>query len=729
MPKRSRQLDTPAESHENDKQTFSISKSCKTNSDFDFFDLGKKSVSRTRPTALENVDSTAEQRKRAILLDLDNDSEDGDILQPSNLIESTSSPGRIKDAKDSSASSLSKSQQIRDVSLTPPPMDLSAESQASLDEIRRNLWSFQQSLGREVDVDVDEDDRFEEPFVHVSHIVGAGSSATTHSSNKVAEQPDFNITVKIEHHVWPHADTPSLFKPFKIKVSKNHRVQQLLNVIAHRSGISELDLVLSHHNVKLFPLSYISESGVHDGDTLVSYTSHQFTQMLNDSPKRSILNRLSVDSPEKSKEDQVLGEHTFVIQIRQATGITKVRVGQKTTFFQISEKLDMPDIQFEFDGERLDKSSSIEEIEFVSSFGSKLVTTLSEANASLDAQRDEYLKARKEKDGGDFKETPADALQLSPLPMPLLSNTLLGASKGNGVESALDGQNKSVTTLWTASADPNSLHSQSRDVDNEGQRSSDKKGIVDPSESTNDTGAAAPSGFFGWNRWSNATATSLVSTVSAHPSPTITPSWTNVPNADSLQKDIFLLSKEKRNFLTPLPEGTDFVFKMDVFYEDAMWMLKEDPDLQKMRFDLVPKVINDNDFWKNYFYRVNMLKQQAILANPQFVSNVDSSEFQPSVDVKNPVVENLPVETTASHSDHLETGDPIMSGTAPLDIEQLISSTLEPVQKTNPELVAKQETDYDMGSVADTIADDEGDLIEPDYGSDWEKELQAELGL
>ncbi|KAA8589696.1 hypothetical protein FQN60_013061 [Etheostoma spectabile] len=45
----------------------------------------------------------------------------------------------------------------------------------------------------------------------------------------------------------------------------------------------------------------------------------------------------------------------------------------------------------------------------------------------------------------------------------------------------------------------------------------------------------------------------------------------------------------------------------------AMVMLEEDELLQKMRFHLVPKQVKEEAFWKNYFYRVSLIKQSAQL--------------------------------------------------------------------------------------------------------------------
>ena len=41
-----------------------------------------------------------------------------------------------------------------------------------------------------------------------------------------------------------------------------------------------------------------------------------------------------------------------------------------------------------------------------------------------------------------------------------------------------------------------------------------------------------------------------------------------------------------------------------------------------MRYELVPKVVKEDEFWKNYFYRVNLIKQSFDLKD---LDNDDSS--------------------------------------------------------------------------------------------------------
>ncbi|KAF9899189.1 hypothetical protein BX616_003191, partial [Lobosporangium transversale] len=90
------------------------------------------------------------------------------------------------------------------------------------------------------------------------------------------------------------------------------------------------------------------------------------------------------------------------------------------------------------------------------------------------------------------------------------------------------------------------------------------------------------------------------------------PVWAGLPNEEKIKAQILSLSKDQRNFLLPPPPGTNFVFDMNAYSSAAMATLKQDPNLDKMRFYLVPKEVEELVFWRNYFYRVSLLKQVAL---------------------------------------------------------------------------------------------------------------------
>lgn len=109
----------------------------------------------------------------------------------------------------------------------------------------------------------------------------------------------------------------------------------------------------------------------------------------------------------------------------------------------------------------------------------------------------------------------------------------------------------------------------------------------------------------------------------------------NEPRVDSgtLKHDILQLSADQRNCLTDPPEGTDFVFNLATHTLHATRMLAIDPRLQRLRFNLVPAKTTDTLFWRNYFYRVHLLQQQA-----RIVSQVESLNAQPRTTESNGTV-------------------------------------------------------------------------------------------
>ncbi|XP_031834808.1 synapse-associated protein 47kD isoform X3 [Nomia melanderi] len=85
--------------------------------------------------------------------------------------------------------------------------------------------------------------------------------------------------------------------------------------------------------------------------------------------------------------------------------------------------------------------------------------------------------------------------------------------------------------------------------------------------------------------------------------------WVGAPNEDVLREECLSLSTDKSNFLRPPPVGVDFAWDFDAVQAMAQATLALDPNLESMRFQLVPKEISEENFWRNYFYRVSVLRQ------------------------------------------------------------------------------------------------------------------------
>ncbi|XP_066973842.1 synapse-associated protein of 47 kDa isoform X19 [Macrobrachium rosenbergii] len=93
------------------------------------------------------------------------------------------------------------------------------------------------------------------------------------------------------------------------------------------------------------------------------------------------------------------------------------------------------------------------------------------------------------------------------------------------------------------------------------------------------------------------------------------PPWVGYPDEDSLKEEILALSTDRRNFVRSPPTGVSFEFDLEAFLPVAQATLAADPNLEKMRFELVPKTINEEAFWRNYFYRVGLIRQSTELSS------------------------------------------------------------------------------------------------------------------
>ncbi|CAH8860487.1 unnamed protein product [Trichobilharzia szidati] len=107
------------------------------------------------------------------------------------------------------------------------------------------------------------------------------------------------------------------------------------------------------------------------------------------------------------------------------------------------------------------------------------------------------------------------------------------------------------------------------------------------------------------------------------------------PNAVSaLKENILALSQNPNNFLIPPPEEAQLKWTTPIpqnLLHEAQILLKEDPNLSAVRYRLVPSKISEDIFWRNYFYRLSLIRQSAhlsaVMANshPQNMTNSNVS--------------------------------------------------------------------------------------------------------
>lgn len=143
------------------------------------------------------------------------------------------------------------------------------------------------------------------------------------------------------------------------------------------------------------------------------------------------------------------------------------------------------------------------------------------------------------------------------------------------------------------------------------------------------------------------------------------PPWTGCSDESKLKDQIIALSVDKRNFLRDPPPGArQFNFDFETFYPVAMVTLLEDPKLEVMRFELVPKEISEEHFWRNYFYRVSLIKQSSAALSSNDAkppAGVTSSQSSPS-----PIPVNADVRSSSTWSGGLPVVGAILSPASPV---------------------------------------------------------------
>uniref|UniRef100_A0A5S6QDR4 BSD domain-containing protein n=1 Tax=Trichuris muris TaxID=70415 RepID=A0A5S6QDR4_TRIMR len=87
--------------------------------------------------------------------------------------------------------------------------------------------------------------------------------------------------------------------------------------------------------------------------------------------------------------------------------------------------------------------------------------------------------------------------------------------------------------------------------------------------------------------------------------------WAGCEDEYSIKKQCLSLSMNEDNLLREPPAGCDFSFNFSSYVSQARGALEADSNLQQLRFALVPKKISEEAFWRNYFYRVSLIKRAA----------------------------------------------------------------------------------------------------------------------
>ncbi|XP_061567427.1 synapse-associated protein 1 [Cololabis saira] len=209
------------------------------------------------------------------------------------------------------------------------------------------------------------------------------------------------------------------------------------------------------------------------------------------------------------------------------------------------------------------------------------------------------------------------------------------------------------------------------------------------------------------------------------------PPWVGYNEEETIQQQILALSADKRNFLRDPPAGVQFHFDMETMCPLAAVMLEEDQLLNRMRFDLVPKMVKEDVFWRNYFYRVSLIKQSAQLTalaaqqqQQQQQHQQDQGDAVDNVSPEDVVLTDIrPKTPPVSIADKQKSPpeDEEDMSTSP-GVSEFVSDAFDPTGINQEDLRKEMEQlvlDQKGGGPPESPPDDES--------ADWEKELQQEL--
>jgi len=194
------------------------------------------------------------------------------------------------------------------------------------------------------------------------------------------------------------------------------------------------------------------------------------------------------------------------------------------------------------------------------------------------------------------------------------------------------------------------------------------------------------------------------------------PPWYGHQEEEKMKTQILALSTDSRNFLRSPPSGVQFQFDFQHSFPVAKATLDVDENLQKMRFNLVPTKVSEEVFWRNYFYRVSLIKQSAQLATLTDLNNKSSGQ-----DGSSP---------GASSSSSFDVIGSTATGTTPLSR----SSSSKSVKSLNNRLADDNTTDDVPTANSDDDLQDGGEFASDAYDTsnlnpdDLEREMR-ELGM
>lgn len=212
------------------------------------------------------------------------------------------------------------------------------------------------------------------------------------------------------------------------------------------------------------------------------------------------------------------------------------------------------------------------------------------------------------------------------------------------------------------------------------------------------------------------------------------PPWVGYHEEEKIKKQVLALSSDERNVLRDPPAGVDFAFDFDSNMPVATAMLEADTKLDDLRFKLVPKVIKEDGFWRNYFYRVSLIKQSSQLTTIDNTSvEAEKAKGEGSVSRSNRITSSEEAEYSFSPhedefiSDHLSNYEDADEDDLSLNEEELKQIGLKKDSKKEVSPTGDAEWEAELARELqdfDMVEDAEGKLDTEGFEAELEEMLQ-----
>jgi len=196
--------------------------------------------------------------------------------------------------------------------------------------------------------------------------------------------------------------------------------------------------------------------------------------------------------------------------------------------------------------------------------------------------------------------------------------------------------------------------------------------------------------------------------------------WAGYQNEEDLKAKILALSEDKRNVTRAPPTGVNFDFEYCTVVSPAALLLEADPRLKQLRYELVPKVIKEDEFWKNYFYRVSLIKQSFELSH----SMTEDSKREKQVSGNHKPVEDNIENSSQAAGDH---DDEFVS-----DLHQASSKDIAEADEAMKKLgLTKNDSEWEAELEGELneyeMVGDDGEAVGSEDNPEWENQIEEML--